>query len=444
MTGMARDGGLLLPESIPDVTDQLPAWRHLTYAELAARILGLYADLPEAELRALVRRSYSKFRTPEVTPLVRVGHVHMLELHHGPTLAFKDIALQLLGNLFERFLAERGQTLNIVAATSGDTGSAAIHGVRGKSGIRIFVLHPHQRVSKAQERQMTTVLDDNVFNLALEGTFDECQAIVKALFNDLPFRDRHALGAVNSINWARIAAQVVYYFYGAFRAMDATGASEVAFSVPTGNFGDIFAGYLARRMGLPIRRLILATNENDILARCFTTGVYESRAVRATVSPSMDIQAASNFERYLYYHVGGDPQRVRDLMGEFARSGRICLGEAGAPPDGLFRAGSADKARTLATIRAFYDGHQYQLDPHTAAGVAVGLQNRERNVPLICLATAHPAKFGEVIRTALGSDLAHHPILNAMEGKPARMEVLPASLESVRGFIEARLGAGKA
>ena len=439
ITGMARDGGLLLPENIPNVSGCLAAWRHLSYTDLAARILGLYADIPESDLRALVRRSYAVFRTPEVTPVARVGHVYMLELHHGPTLAFKDIALQLLGNLFERFLGERGQSLNIVGATSGDTGSAAIHGVRGKPGIRIFVLHLHQRVSKAQERQMTTVLDDNVFNLALQGTFDECQAIVKALFNDLPFRDRYALGAVNSINWARIAAQVVYYFYGAFRVMDATGAGEVSFSVPTGNFGDIFAGYLAQRMGLPVRRLILATNENDILSRCFTTGVYESRAVRATVSPSMDIQAASNFERYLYYHVGGDSQKVRGLMGEFARSGRICLGEAGTPPDALFRAGAADTSRTLATIRAFYEGHHYLLDPHTAAGVAVGLQNRERDVPLICLATAHPAKFGDVIQRALGRDLAHHPILDTMEGKPARMEVLPARLEAVRGFIEARL-----
>lgn len=443
MAGMARDGGLLLPESVPDVTAHLDAWRGLSYADLAVRVLSLYADLPAADLRTLVRRSYSSFRSAEVTPLVRVGHVHMLELHHGPTLAFKDIALQLLGNLFERFLGERAQSMNIVGATSGDTGSAAIYGVRGKPGIRIFILHPHGRVSKVQERQMTTVLDDNVFNLAVDGTFDDCQAIVKALFNDLPFRDRHALGAVNSINWARIVAQVVYYFYGAFRAMDSTGAREVAFSVPTGNFGDIFAGYLAARMGLPIRRLILATNENDILARCFNKGVYESRAVRATVSPSMDIQAASNFERYVYYHEGGDAARVRSLMQEFARSGRMCVGEEGSPLDDLVQAGAADTARTLATIRAFHEAHQYLLDPHTAAGVAVGLQKREKNIPLICLATAHPAKFGDAIRTAVGSDLAHHPILDALEGKPARMEVLPASLEAVRAFIESRLaGAG--
>jgi threonine synthase len=432
LTGLARDGGLFLPAEIPDVRDRLAAWSRLSYADLACEILRLYADdVPAGDLRALVARSYSVFRHPEVTPVTAAGPVHLLELYHGPTLAFKDVALQFLGNLFEYVLARRGGELNIVAATSGDTGSAAIHGVRGRGRMRIFVLHPGGRVSAVQERQMTTVLDANVHNLAVAGTFDDCQNIVKALFNDLAFRDRHRLGAVNSINWARVLAQIVYYFYAAFRVLERTGARRVRFGVPTGNFGDIFAGFVARRMGLPADRLVLATNENDILARFFATGAYSTGPVVPTLSPSMDIQVASNFERYLHYRAGGDSRRLCGWMEAFRRDGRLEIGGG----DDAFAAGRGDTAATLATIREFWTRHRCLLDPHTAVGVHVALQHLDPAAPMICLATAHPAKFGDAIRQATGEDLAHHPILDALAGLPVRCARLPADREAVARFI---------
>ena len=301
MTGLARDGGLLIPDRIPQVGDRLEEWKDLDYPDLAFEIMRLFTDdLPDARLKALIGAAYSSFAHPDVCPVRKVGPLHVLELFHGPTLAFKDVALQFLGRLFEEILEERQGRLNILAATSGDTGSAAICGVRGQKRIHIFVMHPHGRVSALQERQMTSVLDDNVFNLAVQGSFDDCQLIMKTLFSDLPFKDAHALGTVNSVNWARVLSQIVYYFYAAFRVAEETGAAAVQFAVPTGNFGDILAGWYAKRMGLPIRRLVLATNENDILARFFNTGVYAKGTVVPTVNPSMDIQVASNFERWLY------------------------------------------------------------------------------------------------------------------------------------------------
>ena len=301
MTGLARDGGLLIPNRIPRVADQLADWRELDYPNLAFEIIRLFTDdLPEARLRELIRAAYATFAHPDVAPVRAVGPVHILELFHGPTLAFKDVALQWLGRLFEEILAERDGRMNILAATSGDTGSAAIAGVRGQERVRIFVMHPHGRVSALQERQMTAVLDANVFNMAVQGSFDDCQHIMKTLFNDLPFKDAHALGSVNSVNWARVLSQIVYYFYATFRVQETTAAHQVQFSVPTGNFGDILAGWYAKQMGLPISRLILATNENDILARFFNIGVYAKGDVVPTLNPSMDIQVASNFERWQY------------------------------------------------------------------------------------------------------------------------------------------------
>ena len=416
---------------------RLSAWSGLAYADLAVEIMRLYADDFKAEtLRDLIHRSYATFRDAAITPVVAVGDLHILELFHGPTLAFKDLALQFLGNLFEHVLDEKNGELNIVAATSGDTGSAAIQGMRGRRRMRIFVLHPHGRVSPVQALQMTSVLDPNVHNLAVEGTFDDCQAIVKALFADLPYRDRHHLGAINSINWARVLAQIVYYFHAAFRVMERTGADRVQFSVPTGNFGDIFAGYLAWRMGLPIERLILATNENDILARCFETGVYQTGSVSATLSPSMDIQVASNFERYLYYRAGGDTAQVRVWMAAFRDTGRLALTAGGGPlNDPVMAAGRGDTAATLATIRRCWERHRYLLDPHTAVGVHVAERHHDPGVPTICLATAHPAKFGEAIRRATGEDLAHHPILDALRGLPTRATRLPAAQEAVAEHI---------
>ncbi len=437
MTGLARDGGLLLPAEIPYVASRLPVWQSLSYPDLAFEIMSLFCDIPARDLRSIINRSYSTFRHPDITPVLSVDDLHILELFHGPTLAFKDVALQFLGNVFEYILDEDNRALNILAATSGDTGSAAICGVRGREHIRIFVMHPRGRVSPTQERQMTSVLDDNVFNIAVEGTFDDCQQIMKDLFSDLAFKDQHSLGTVNSINWARILAQVVYYFFAAFRVMRLTGSRRVRFSIPTGNFGDIFAGYVAQRMGLPISRLILATNENNILARFFNTGEYKQGDVHSTISPSMDIQVASNFERYLYYRSGEDAYVLRDLMTAFSKSGRLTV----APlPDGriddLISAGSANTAETLATIRKFHEAHGYLLDPHTAVGVHVAEQHRHKGEPMICLATAHPAKFSQAIQDATGHDLAHHPILDALTDLPTRCTVLPASKDAIRRHME--------
>lgn len=440
MTGLARDGGLLLPARIPDASPLLAHWQSLSFTDLAVEIMKLYTDIPEADLRDIVARSYAGFRHPDTTPVRSMGDLHILELFHGPTLAFKDVALQFLGNAFEYMLRRTGRELNILAATSGDTGSAAICGVRGRERIRIFVMHPRGRVSPLQERQMTTVLDSNVFNIAVEGTFDDCQRIMKTVFSDLAFKDRHSLGTVNSINWARVLAQTVYYFFSAFRVMRLTGAREVQFSVPTGNFGDIFAGYVATRMGLPVRRLILATNENDILTRFFTTGIYSSSPVQATISPSMDIQVASNFERYLYYRLGSDPARVRDAMSQFAAQGKLVV-----PPledgriDNLIVAGSGNTGQTLATIRDAYGKHGYLLDPHTAVGVHVARPYIEHDAPLICLATAHPAKFAQAIQDATGRDLAHHPLLDALRDLPTRCVVLPARETEIRRHMERNL-----
>ena len=435
MTGLATDGGLLLPESLPDVGDRLEAWRGLSYSELAFEVIRLFAtDIPEEELRELVERSYATFRHAEVAPSVPVGDLFVLELFHGPTLAFKDVALQLLGNLFSYILKQRGGRLNILAATSGDTGSAAIQGVRGKKNINIFVMHPAGRTSPIQERQMTSVLDDNVFNLAVDGTFDDCQSIMKTTFADVPFKQAHALGAVNSVNWARVLAQMVYYFYAAFEVQRKTGAEAVRFSVPTGNFGDILAGYLAQQMGLPVAELLLATNENDILTRFFESGVYGKSVVVPTISPSMDIQVASNFERYLFYRMGEDGARVKDAMARFAAEGRleVALNEQGVV-DPLFYAGRGATKDTLAVIERYEQEHGYLLDPHTAVGVYVAEQHPAR-VPTICLATAHPAKFTQTMEQAVGHSV-HHAVLDALEGAPTRCVSVANDLQTVQDYL---------
>ncbi|MFZ5761420.1 MAG: threonine synthase [Thermodesulfobacteriota bacterium] len=440
MMGLATDGGLLLPEKLPTVDSATVAsWRNFSYPDLACAVLSLFIDdIPPTDLKELVHRSYSTFNHPEVTPLSQQGDCHILELFHGPTLAFKDVALQLLGNLFEYLLKKSGGRMNILGATSGDTGSAAIYGVRGKERINIFILHPHKRVSPIQELQMTTVTDANVFNIAVRGTFDDGQAIVKRIFNDIPFKEKHQLGAINSINWARIVAQVVYYVYAALKLTGEGQAKTVDFAVPTGNFGDIFAGYVARHL-LPgeIGQLILATNENNLLTRFVLDGDYSVGKVAVTSSPSMDIQVASNFERYLYYLNNESAERTRADMERFAASGSLRFDAAAqAKIRADFASKSASEAETLATIRDFYQATGYVLDPHTAVGVNAGNSCRRAGVPLICLATAHPAKFGEAVQRAIGRDPEMPASLAGLAGKPSRCEVLDADAATIRAFVE--------
>ena len=442
MMGLATDGGLLLPEKYPQITrQQLENWRALGYADLALQVISPFVgDVPLADLKDLIDRSYAAFNHPDVTPVARHDGVYILELFHGVTLAFKDVALQFLGNLFEYILAERGQHLNIVGATSGDTGSAAIHGVRGKKGITIFILHPHGKTSPVQALQMISVTDANVHNIAIRGTFDDCQDIVKALFNDLNFKERYSLGAVNSINWARVLAQVVYYIYAWLRVTD-DGDRPVCFSVPTGNFGDIFAGYVAKRMGLPIGELVLATNENNILTRFVNDGDYSLADVVATVSPSMDIQIASNFERYLYHLYNEDSRRVREVFTELKLKGSITFspGEMARVRQD-FRSATVNQEATLATIGTFYRENGYLLDPHTAVGVRAALDLLSAESARICLATAHPAKFGDAVEKAIGSPAPVPESIVALEGKETRCDVMDASIEKVRSFIVSNIG----
>ncbi|QIK38943.1 threonine synthase [Caldichromatium japonicum] len=438
MMGLATDGGLLIPAEIPTISpQQLRAWSRLRFQDLAFEVVAPFVGdaIPSADLRDLIERSYATFAHLEVTPLVRAGDRSVLELFHGPTAAFKDVALQWLGNLFAYLLEREGGTLNILGATSGDTGSAAIYGVRGKPRIQIFILYPKGRISPLQERQMTTLPDTNVHPFAIRGTFDDAQAIVKTLFNDLEFRSTYRLGAVNSINWARILAQMVYYFYAWGRATGGDPAQAVSFSVPTGNFGDVFAGYLARRMGLPINRLIIATNRNDILTRFVQTGVYARESkVHQTLSPAMDIQVASNFERYLYYLHAADPAQVRALLETFARTGRLQVSaDRLRQAQADFAAAAVSDAETLDQIRVTYQSTGYILCPHTAVGVRAA-----RAFPdAICLATAHPAKFNEAIYQAIGQEAPLPAALQGlMEQTPHYIE-LEAKAEAVRRQIAA-------
>ena len=435
MTGLADDGGLFMPERIPDVRDQLAGWRGLPFVELAGRVMTNFIDDIDADvLQDLLRRSYATFDVAEVTPLRKLDDVSILELFHGPTLAFKDVALQFLGNVFSYILGQRNASLNILGSTSGDTGSAAIEGVRGKPAMSIFVMYPDGRTSRLQELQMTSVIDPNVHCLAVRGSFDDCQAIMKEAFNDLPFKGKHRLGSFNSVNWARLLAQIVYYVYATLQ-LDDGGRQRVSFSVPTGNFGDIFAGYLALQMGLPIDRLICATNENDILSVFFNTGVYRRGAVHHTISPSMDIQVASNFERFLYLRMNRDSARLRAFMESFARNGEGTLAD-GAPIDAHIVATAIATDETLATIRDVYQRCEYVVDPHTAVGIAAA-RRLATTGPMVCLATAHPAKFPESVDTTLGKPIARHPRIDALNGAPTRRTVLPASASAIKDYVAA-------
>ncbi|MFT4711824.1 MAG: threonine synthase [Candidatus Azotimanducaceae bacterium] len=437
LMGLGTDGGLLLPETVPNVSQYLEQWQSLSYPELAKKVMALYIDdIPESELSDIIDKSYSTFTDSKVTPLKLVGDNYILELFHGPTLAFKDVALQFLGNVFEYILARTKGELNIVGATSGDTGSAAIAGVRGKENINIFIMYPNGKTSELQELQMTSVLDANVHNIAVDGSFDDCQALLKSVFSDLDFKKKYQLGAVNSVNWARILAQIVYFFSAYFQLKEFE-PKLVSFDVcvPTGNFGDIFAGYLARKMGLPIDRLILATNSNDILTRFFTTGKYERGEVNFTHSPAMDIQVSSNFERYLYYALDGSSEKVREFMFSFAETGSASIPFNTPSFDQQFAAGSASNEQTLATIRQLYESEAYVADPHTAVGLHVGRQFRRPGVPVVHLATAHPAKFDSAIELALPEVHPTHATLEALKGLQTRKSSLKVDEKALKEFI---------
>ena len=434
ITGLAPDGGLLIPEQVPNVAEHLDGWSERSFVELAKGVIPLFVDdIPTQALERLIDDAYGSFDHPEVVPFVRVAEVQVLELFHGPTLAFKDIALQFLGQLFEHILGARRQHLNILGATSGDTGSAAIAGVRGLPDIDIFIMYPRGRVSPLQELQMTTVLDANVHCLAVDGSFDDCQTLMKNLFNDLDFKQRYCLGAINSVNWARVLAQIVYYGYASLRC---AGDAPATFVVPTGNFGNVFAGYLAKRMGFPIDRLVVATNENDILSEFFNTGTYRRGEVRYTSSPAMDIQVASNFERFLYYHLDGDSAAVRTFMAQFGETGSVTI----APPgDADFLATAVSVADTSETIKRAYEQWGYVADPHTAVGLAAAERFSVAGAK-VCFATAHPAKFPETVDTAVGAGLATHPRLEALAGKPARSTEIAATVDAVADYIRTHSG----
>jgi threonine synthase len=450
--GLAPDGGLVLPESYPQIdAATLDAWRKLSYAELAFNILSLFAtDIAAADLRSICAKTYTAkvFGSDAVTPLTELEPgLFVLELSNGPTAAFKDIALQLLGNLFEYTLARRGTSLNILGATSGDTGSSAEYAMRGKAGVRVFMLSPQGKMSPFQTAQMFSLADPNIFNIAIRGVFDDCQDIVKAVSNDAAFKQRYRVGTVNSINWARVAAQIVYYFRGYFAATR-HNSEEVAFAVPSGNFGNILAGHIAKSMGLPIRRLILATNENDVLDEFFRSGAYRVRAsgdVHQTSSPSMDISKASNFERFIFDLVERDAAVVRTLWhGLEAGAGRFDLSATPfwkrAEKFG-FVSGKSTHADRIATIRRVHSRYGRVIDPHTSDGIKVGLEHRETGVPLVCLETALPVKFAETIREALGFEPQRPPAFAGLESLPQRFETMDVDATAIKDCI-VRITAG--
>ena len=442
LAGLARDGGLYVPAAWPRFSaGQIAGFAGQCYADVALAVMRPFigADVSEAELKSMVSAAYATFGHAAVAPLVQIGPGDwMLELFHGPTLAFKDIAMQMLGRLMDRTLSAHGRRATIVGATSGDTGGAAIEAFRGRSAIDIFILFPQGRVSDVQRRQMTTPTEVNVHAIAVKGTFDDCQNIVKAMFNDLELRDRLQLAGVNSINWARIMAQVVYYFTAAV----ALGSPhrKVSFSVPTGNFGDIFAGYVAWKMGLPIERLIIATNANDILVRTLTTGRYEPKGAVATTSPSMDIQISSNFERLLFELTGRDAARVRQLMNALSGQDGFVLKDAEMTElRSLFSAHRADESAVQRTIAELYKGTGYLADPHTAVGIAAAKATvRAAGVPVVTLATAHPAKFPQAVMAAAGVAPLEPVSVRAQKAADERFVVLPNDITAIARYVTSR------
>ena len=429
--GLASDGGLLLPESIPEVSKRLASWRTHSYEDLAFEIMSLYIDdIEDDDLKEIINRSYATFDDPKVTPVRRLGDTYLLELFHGPTLAFKDVALQFLGNIFEHVLIERRMTVNILGATSGDTGSAAISGIRGKENINIFIMFPEGKTSPVQERQMTSILDDNVHNIGINGSFDDCQLLMKSVFSDLEFKADYNLAAVNSVNWTRVLAQVVYYF-SAYYQMNEPDEFDVC--VPTGNFGNIFAGFIAKKMGLPIRRLNVATNANDILTRFFNSGTYERGEVNFTHSPAMDIQVASNFERYLFYKYEKDANKLISFFDQFLESDKAEMAFNTQFLDDDIRSASVSNAETIETIKRIREEYDYVVDPHTAVGLSVAEKQKQDGIPMLSLSTAHPAKFEDVL--ALSDIAVSHPSLDALKDLPTEKLVLDVDIEKIKALI---------
>ncbi len=431
-TGLAPDGGLLLPEQLPDLKPHLGLWEGYSYTQLCEAFLGLFAtDLGADILRDCVAESYTRFDHPEIAPLRSLSPtLHVLELFHGPTLAFKDFALQLLGSLYAAQIRGTGQPINVLGATSGDTGAAAIHGLLGKEGVNIFILYPDGGVSPLQERQMTCTGAENVHALAVKGSFDDAQTTIKGVFGDLEYRRQHHLSAVNSINLARILAQCVYYLYAWFR-LPPDQRKEVEFVVPTGNFGNVLAGWMVQQMGLPMGGFCVATNQNDILYRLFQTGVYAAGPVAPSVAPSMDIQIASNFERFLWFHEGRDPARVIAVLKAFRENGRH---EFSHFDRGTFRASRADDTDIARIISRVHEEFDYIVDPHTACGFV----DIDRERPTVVLGTAHPAKFPETIIGAIGRHPTH-PSLEALKELPVVKHRVEASEKAVKAFINARI-----
>ena len=440
LAGLARDGGLYLPETWPRFSHrQIAALAGKPYEDIAIAVMWPFVEgeIERAVFERLARQAYATFRHAATCPLVQTRpNEFILELFHGPTLAFKDVAMQLLGRLMDHVLDERDERATIVGATSGDTGAAAVEAFAGRDRTDIFILFPEGRVSPVQQRQMTTATAGNVHALAIDGTFDDCQALVKAMFNHGAFRDRVGLSGVNSINWARIMAQIGYYF----SAATALGAPDrpVSFAVPTGNFGDILAGYAAKRMGLPIERLIIATNDNDILARALDTGTYAMADVVKTTSPSMDIQVSSNFERLLFEASGRDARYVANAMDSLKQSRGFDLGDGVHAEIGAdFGAGRADMAEAAATIADLHANGGYLADPHTAVGVHVARQQPASDTPMVVLATAHPAKFPDAVKAASGMTPALPERLGDLMDRPERFTPLPSDLKMVEGYISA-------
>jgi len=444
--GLARDGGLLVPEQVPDVSQVYKDWASQPFHELAYELASRFCtdnDIPAADLRDIMKRSYGTFHHNDVVPCVKVGDIHFMELFHGVSFSFKDVALQALGNLYEYFLARRKRKLTIFCATSGDTGGAAIYGLRGKANVDCFVLFPDGRVSSIQQKQMTSVLDSNVHCIAVQGSFDDCQNIVKSCMADLDFKKKLALGAVNSINWSRIMSQITYYFYTYYKFFP-KGDGSISFSVPTGNFGDILAGYYAKRMGLPIKNLIVATNDNDILHRFFTDGKYDKGTVHATLAPAMDIQISSNFERYLFYLFDEDAAVLAKAMEDFKNTGQLHVSEAlRERAAGDFVSATASSQQIKDAINVYYEKYNHTICPHTACGVSAVDQLRSKmqwdalsKHELVVLACAHPGKFPEVVEEMTGKPPVLPKALAEAQTAETRCNVLPNSEQLVRDALE--------